>query len=190
MKRLVAVFLMLPFFAWGCGEDWQRDLAGGLFAVFLDTDDAVPGTQGVDGGDGMDGFDGSDGSDGADGMIGADGMNGLNCWDFDEDGECDFADDWNGPDGFPDGICDAWDWQGRPGEQGDTGPAGSGPQGPQGPQGEKGDRGDDGNNGNPDPECTPVCHVFDDGSMRTIAGQDIDQHRAHGDACGACPPGD
>ena len=37
---------------------------------------------------------------------------GLNCWDFSGDGMCDADEDWNGPDGVPDDVCDAWDCQG------------------------------------------------------------------------------
>ena len=108
------------------GQDWMRDL---LF------------------------FGLSGGNDGNDGTDGADGSDGLACWDFAADGECDPDDDWNGPDGEPDGYCDAWDCQGTPGEQGEQGPQGEpgedGQAGEQGPQGEPGQDGEDGDSDGP-----------------------------------------
>ena len=87
----------------------------------------------------------------------SDGDPGLACWDFDGTGDCN-GQDWNGPDGVPDGVCDAWDCQGQPGAQGEQGPQGLpgeagppgadgadgavgavGPQGPRGPAGATGD---------------------------------------------------
>lgn len=86
------------------------------------------------------------------------GSDGLDCWDFSEDAVCDEDEDWNGPDGFPDGICNAWDCQGASGELGeiiDT------------------------------PTCTTVCHCSNNGECTT---KDLPSpgHLRHGDSCGAC----
>ncbi|HOW51530.1 MAG TPA: hypothetical protein PLV42_05735, partial [bacterium] len=65
---------------------------------------------------------------------GVEGIPGLACWDIDEDGEMDPAEDINGD--------DAWDALDCIGAQGMTGPQGAtGATGPQGPIGETGPRG-------------------------------------------------
>ena len=66
-----------------------------------------------------------------------DGEDGLDCWDSNANGECDEEEDWTGPEGEADGLCDMWDCRGVsgvPGEPGVRGPAGS-----PGPQGEPGE---------------------------------------------------
>jgi hypothetical protein len=89
---------------------------------------------------------------------------GLNCWDFSGEGVCDADEDWNGPGGVPDEICDAWDCQGSPGEPGLEGPAGSVSQ-------------------NEQSDCTTLCHG---GETLVIAAPAVQSHLNHGDTCGLC----
>ena len=79
---------------------------------------------------------------------GADGLPGLACWDSNANGECDAEEDWTGPEGEPDDLCDTWDCRGIPGNSGDDGAKGDtgadvspglpGPPGIQGSQGPPG----------------------------------------------------
>jgi hypothetical protein len=89
------------------------------------------------------------GADGADGAAGATGGAGLNCWDLNGDGACNkAAEDWNGPEGIPDGVCDAWDCHGPRGRAGDAGDVGAtGQAGADGADGEDGEDGADGQDG-------------------------------------------
>jgi hypothetical protein len=64
------------------------------------------------------------------------GDDGLDCWDLDGDLTCGEEEDWTGPEGEPDAVCDVWDCQGIPGIDGADGA--SGPQGPAGDVGAAG----------------------------------------------------
>jgi len=169
MKKLLLLPLLAVIGLAGCDsflglEDYQRDILGVLIGQVgqqtvsdgincWDTSgegmcDEAEDWSGPDGEpDGMcDAWDcqgrGIVGISGADGT---DGIDGLNCWDMDANGVCDGDDDWTGPDGEPDGICNHLDCQGLTGPQGPTGPAGQ--DGTNGSDGTNGTNGIDGTNG-------------------------------------------
>jgi len=120
------------------------------------------------------------------------GSDGLDCWDKSSDGVCDASEDWSGPNGEPDGICDAWDCQGAPGVQGERGRQGRGVK----------------NNTLLEEDCTTLCHCNKDKCHTlniaepavttlchcnkdkchtlNIAEPAVKAHLAHGDICGAC----
>jgi hypothetical protein len=170
MKRQIAGICVLMMVITGCDnflglEDYQRDILGVLIGRvgqqtvsdgvncwdtsgegMCDVDEDWTGPDGVPDemcdawdcqGRGIIGIAGTDGTDGSDG---------LNCWDMDASGVCDADDDWTGPDGEPDGICNYLDCQGPAGADG-TSTGTQGPQGPAGPQGPSGTDGTDGTNG-------------------------------------------
>ncbi|MFQ5806321.1 MAG: hypothetical protein ACE5I3_07720 [Phycisphaerae bacterium] len=74
--------------------------------------------QGLPGDPGLPGRE-TPGPPGADGQDGADGADGLPCWDLNGNGQPDADEDVSGPDGVPDGLWDAWDCQGLPGQDGE-----------------------------------------------------------------------
>ena len=91
---------------------------------------------------------GTDGEQGPPGVDGTDGTDGTNCWDLDENGDCDLlTEDINN-----DGVCNVTDCQ----------PVGgvNGTQGPPGPQGEEGPQGPQGPQGPPGP-IVPLCNLTD-----------------------------
>ncbi len=83
----------------------------------------------------------ADGQQGPPGAAGVDGERGLDCWDLNRTGICE-GQDRSGPDGAPDGWCDAWDCQGPAGE-----PGTNGTNGVDGVDGTDGQDGADGRNG-------------------------------------------
>ena len=62
---------------------------------------------------------------------------GLDCYDLNANGECDEEEDWTGPEGEPDAVCDVYDCRGSDGDDGADGEAGV--PGPTGPHGEPGE---------------------------------------------------
>jgi hypothetical protein len=71
-----------------------------------------------------------------------DGEDGTHCWDLDGDSSCGEEEDWTGPEGEPDGVCDAMDCRGADGANGEDGSDGNvgepgldGSPGPAGPPG-------------------------------------------------------
>jgi len=101
------------------------------------------GAQGPAGPEGAQGLPGPQGELGPQGEPGTPGMDGLHCWDLNQDGNPDAAEDTNG-----DMVVDVLDCRGPQGEQGPAGPQGpEGPIGLAGPQGEQGSAGPEGPQG-------------------------------------------
>lgn len=81
----------------------------------------------------VNGTDGAQGPPGQDGVDGINGTDGINCWDLNENGNCDLPDE----DINDDGVCNVTDCQPISGVNGTQGPPGQdgqdGEQGPPGP---------------------------------------------------------
>ena len=85
---------------------------------------------------------------GPEGPPGNPGADGANCFDV--------RDDWNGPEGVPDGVLDAWDCQGAMGVPGEPGERGS--DGQDGADGQPGATGPPGSDAPPAPAPEPCTH--------------------------------
>ncbi|MEX2534114.1 MAG: S-layer homology domain-containing protein [Trueperaceae bacterium] len=118
------------------------------------------GPSGPQGETGMAGFDGETGAPGpvgpagqagSPGPAGERGTPGLACWDLNQNGLPDAAEDQD-----RDGTVDIFDCQGPPGPAGPSGPEGPpGPEGPRGPRGSDGSPGSTGPQGPSGPEGPP-----------------------------------
>jgi hypothetical protein len=107
-----------------------------------DTGDGGPqGPQGPQGPKGDTGAPGGQGPKGDAGAEGPQGAHGVNCWDLNQNGQCDLGTE----DVNHDGSCSGLDCKGAQGAQGQKGDPGvQGPQGPTGSQGPQGPKGDPG----------------------------------------------